>query len=295
MKSLSEMFPSSSVKELLSSNQPGWTCFNPSIANIPGEGYMCIIRSSNFQVRNGEYFFNDPDDICRTKNYLARLDDDLRIVDLEPIDSSWVDSDLFPVRGMEDARLFWADGPGQLKMCGTVRDSLPSGLCRIAVDTLQGTKVISRSFLPEFPEGANAKNYMPRLYGCGFVERCNPPGYVFEGSPIHTAVPYRVDDIALNFRGGSQLIPLGFWEMALIHEVEFTTTGRIYSHRFVLFNSNEVPGYWTPPFYFVEPGIEFAAGLTVHGSDLVASFGLNDERCMLARVSIDDVMDALED
>jgi hypothetical protein len=58
----------------------------------------------------------------------------------------------------------------------------------------------------------------------------------------------------------------------------------VYVHRFIRFNRELTECWLGRPFYFVEQGIEFCAGLTPWQQKLVLSFGVKDKRGFLAEV-----------
>ena len=276
MQSVLEAYPGSYCRELVSTATPGWSVFNPSIAKGP-EGYRCIVRSSNFVLRNGEYLVNDPENIVRTVNYLADLDDNLNLINMEPIDDSWVDPPVHYtlVRNMEDARLFWHDNSWWVS--GTSRQHRSDGVPKIAVDKLRDYTAIERQILKD-DDDVCEKNWMPIADTGQWVYSVSPSIIMHDGGFLSTDPS---SDLPSNLRGSSQLVPWKDGYLGVTHEVTWEPT-RYYWHRFVYFDSRGFAVSATEPFYFLSPGIEFANGITLWNDKVIVSFGHADERALLA-------------
>src|SRR5208282_3086400 len=98
-----DLFPGSSVQELVVSAKPGWNAFNPAIAESPTEGYKILVRSSNYVLDvYGQYSIDDPTDAIRTRYFIGTMDSTLNLVDLQPvIPCSWGEIAFPQVRGLE--------------------------------------------------------------------------------------------------------------------------------------------------------------------------------------------------
>lgn len=258
---------------------PGWTCFNPSIASNPNGKYRCIIRSSNYVLRNGNYLSIDPQGVIRTVNYLVDLDDDLNIYKVNAIDDSWVDHPiLYPhVRGMEDARLFWNDESWCTS--GTSRHHRPDGTPKIAVDKLQDYAVIERRVMKDGDDVCE-KNWMPIADTGEWVYSVSPSIVTYNGRFLSNGTDC---DLPADLRGSSQLVPWKDGYLGVTHEVTWEPD-RCYWHRFIYFDFRGIAVAATEPFYFLSPGIEFANGITLWNDKVVVSFGHRDERALLAIV-----------
>lgn len=292
---LNDLFPGASVRELLASTSPGWNCFNPSIAFSPDEGFKIIIRSSNYRLdQYGQYNVSDPEGTIRTRNFIGTLDSELDLVDLHPIRSTgWGPVQFPPVRGLEDARLYWQQDHWQVY--GTLREHRVDGLCTIAEATLEHDTLVSPRLLPHPIEGRPEKNWM--AFPEGYVYSCQPPQIIRHGL-LCSEMP-SIKGEAAEFRGGGPLIPCSIDDdflISIVHEVDWETGHRRYFHRFVVFDADGVTLGFTDPFFFLfdrlltdVPMIEYAAGMTQHKSDYVVSFGFQDSRAMLARVPVAEV------
>lgn len=296
---LKDLFPGGTVQELLVSASPGWSAFNPSIAFSPVEGYRIIVRSSNYVLdKYGQYNVRDPDGTIRTRNFIGTLDSTLNLVDLHLIRTcQWSERIEFPqVRGLEDARLYWAGDHWQVY--GTLREQRWDGLCQIATARLEHDQLVDPQLYEHPTPGRPEKNWQIIGAGPHFVYTCNPSAMIHHGIyRCEWKEPY-VNDVSKEFRGGSPLIPLfGNAYMAIIHEVDWSTGHRRYFHRFVQFDLDGTMTGFTEPFYFVfdhliddEPMIEYAAGLVEHEDHYVVSFGFKDSRCFLARIPRGEVL-----
>ncbi len=98
-------------------------------------------------------------------------------------------------------------------------------------------------------------------------------------------------------RGSSQVLP---WEggfLFVTHEAydykDSFGRRRRYLHRFVHLDEDLTVRRVTEPFHFLRPGIEFCAGIAQVGDSLVLSFGVDDERAMLAIVPQSEVAQQL--
>ena len=97
--------------------------------------------------------------------------------------------------------------------------------------------------------------------------------------------------------GGSQLLPWFGGYLAVIHESR-TLPGshkRYYQHRFVYFGPDKKVLKISPPFFFHNKVIEFAAGLARHPDDkrIMISYGLEDKEAWIATVDNFDVWEFL--
>jgi predicted GH43/DUF377 family glycosyl hydrolase len=276
----------------------GWSTFNPTII-AHDDGYLAIVRSSNYQIVDGRYVIPPADgDKIRTINVLATLDADLAVVSQSAIPQPSYPTSDYPVHGFEDCRLNSVDG--ELVVSATVRNwAGRDGTCRIATATLlpYARRMIDAAMIDEPHKGRHEKNWMPITGTPNFLYACWDEGRVatVRRDGWHWLVEHHAESpaIARGWRGGSQLVDIGDgrW-LALVHEVADDTGGRIYEHRFVLFNEDDwrIVG-WSPAFSFRElRTIEFAAGLARRGDQLVASFGVRDAEAWMAEMSLAEVL-----
>lgn len=276
----------------------GWSTFNPTIIAHEG-GYLAIVRSSNYRIVDGQYVIPPEDgERIRTINLLVSLDASLGVVS-QP--SSMQDpiypKSGYPVEGFEDCRLNAIDG--ELVVSATVRNwAGRDGTCRIATAKLLPcmANIIDPAMIDEPHAGRHEKNWMPIVGFRKWVYSCHESGYV--ATVEEHGGTWRVErcgespSIARGWRGGSQVIDAGDgrW-LGLVHEVADDSHGRIYEHRFVLFDDGASIVGWSPAFAFRETrAIEFAAGLARRGDQLVATFGVRDAEAWMAQMSLAEVL-----
>lgn len=275
----------------------GWSTFNPTIS-AHDDGYLAIVRSSNYRIVDGRYVMPPEDGgTIRTENILLRLGADLT-PQLPPavLSQPYPRSD-YPVDGFEDCRLN-AIGD-DLVVSATVRNwAGRDGTCRISVAAVAGDELAAATVPDEPVAGRHEKNWMPIVGRAEWLYACWDDGKVatvFAEDGGGWQIKRHADSpaIARGWRGGSQLVDAGGGRrLALVHEVADDTGGRIYEHRFVLFNEDDwrIVG-WSPAFAFRETrAIEFAAGLARRGDQLVATFGVRDAEAWMAEMSLAEVL-----
>ena len=288
------------VGEVVLETDPRWPAFNPSIAASPSGGFLLAVRTANYRVDRGVYTFLDGTDSVRTVNYLARLDDDLGLLDVEPIvDRAGADSEPLPtaIRGYEDLRLLPAGD--RLLGLAAVRDRVPSGRCRVAMLELDGASIESVSVLAGPDRARDEKNWMP-------FTRDGEPHAVRLLSPLDVraldvaegeATPVREGDtderLALA-RGGSQGVRVDGGWLFVVHDVLQLGRPRRYSHRLLLLGDDLSPAALGPAFTFTGAEVEHCCGMARRGSDLVLSFGVEDRAAALAVVAEGTALSTLE-
>lgn len=272
----------------------GWSLFNPTV--VWSDGWLVNVRSSNYRIVDGQYVMPDADKgVIRTENLLLYARPQRWGVAYEKTD--------YPVDGLEDVRLNVVDN--RLVLSATVRNMAGhDGTCRIATATLCPIECRCGPLTcPITADGHHEKNWMPIFGRAEWIYACSVNGRTAtvrldDGAwavTHHAEAPH----VAAQFRGGSQLVPVGDgrW-LAIVHEVAEDGGRRIYEHRFVVFNES---ADWriesiSQPFAFREPrAIEFCAGLAIHGDDLVATFGVRDAEAWIARFSVRDALDIVRD
>lgn len=292
-KNVTELF-GAEVREIDWKPTDGYAPMNPSVLVLPsvdGPRRLCLVRTVNYKVADGQYPTIDGSGIIKTHNYVVEMDAAWKATKSTfVIDASGLPRTSYPVEGFEDCR-FWPDGDA-VRASATVRDLGADGHCEEAILTLDGEwRVTGVRAVRDYEHNKTQKNWMPIVgQPNSFLYLCDPTT-VIDCAPEGTIVRSRVADLDQNlteFRGGSQVIPhRGGW-LCLVHEVVHTP-GRVYLHRFVYLDRDFVIQVVTEPWYFLAKGIEFAAGLARDGERLVASFGVNDASAHLAFFAVDAV------
>jgi hypothetical protein len=276
--------------------QPGWSLFNPTIADAGG--LVAIVRSSNYRIVDGAYVMPPEDGgRIRTHNLLVRLRDDLTVADCRPITGPEYHRTEYPVEGLEDCRLrITQNGIG---VSATVRDAAPlNGDCRIGIADLDVDRAefTSLRMLDCLSLQQHEKNWMP-LQGsdcwvyavshCGHTVTVDADNSLAGAYLMHrrSAAP----QIASQFRGGSQFVPFNGGWLGLIHEVAHCGH-RAYEHRWVWLDNSLTLKRWSLPFFVRErQAIEFAAGLALVGERLVCSFGVRDAEAWIVELAPADI------
>lgn len=275
--------------------KPGWSVFNPTVL-VHANQLVGIVRSSNYAF-DGRNYIPPPEDnhVIKTKNIFVTYDHNLCINNIIPLEDPEYTRNGFTVAGLEDARLY-VDDSG-LAASATVRDVAPyDGRCRIGTAHID---LLSRCFqnlrTADTPSNNHEKNWMPIIGQNNWLYSCSVGGntetVAWRDNKWARTITGAAPKLARHFRGSSQLVPFQNGYLALIHEVAFDDNRRIYSHRFVWFDSNFVLTRCSAIFFFrVKREIEFAAGLAVHNNAVIASFGVNDKQAWLAILRPEDVV-----
>ena len=307
LPSLTEIAPSTRFHELVIDVDEGWSRFNPSIASRPSGGYLVTVRSSNYRLVDGEYVDarGGPIGIVRTVNHLVHLDDDLAVLGAMRIPSipsaPGVDS---AIVGLEDIRLVLHDD--RWRATAATRDQDPQWVSRIALlelgmgpDAVRSTAVMA-TIVPGPDPGRHEKNWMPFVVDDDLLVlyMCDPTVVARIGHDRLAVVESATEGPpgSGGFRGGSQGVDIGDGYLFVVHEVLDRPDGRLYAHRLVLLES--IVGRWTitamsAPFHFIEPGIEFCAGLAVDGDRALLSFGFADATAWIAECRLEELRDLL--
>ncbi|MBM4073592.1 MAG: tetratricopeptide repeat protein [Planctomycetes bacterium] len=283
LKSAAELFGGCELKEIAVPGIP-WPATNPSIW-IDEQGRHCILRSLNYLVSGGRYHILDQDQVIRTQNYFLSLDDGFAVRDCRALKDLAASpaKHAFPVKGFEDCRLFSCRG--RFWCTCTVRDRNSDGTCQIAILALDDDRnAISVDVVTGPHPDRHQKNWVPMVASDElFLIYSSDPTIV-----LHYDFERRTARVVSNatpkpclefFRGSSQAIRIKDGWLYVTHEAkQIHEQIRSYQHRFVLMDEDfQLKGY-SEPFYFLDKGIEFCAGLGYDAATrrFVASFGVND-------------------
>jgi tetratricopeptide (TPR) repeat protein len=294
---LADLAPSLRTAEIKLEVDPPWPQFNPSVA-VDGDGFRAIVRTANYHLDRGVYSTVDGSDAVRTINYLAKFDAQFQLLSVEPLrdfegEMDWHD---FPVQGWEDCRLFQIDGTWYAT--ATSREVVPEGVCQTVLLELDGSSIAAARILPGPDQHRHEKNWMPYVSDGQLL-------FVYTSSPtVITRVdpdaggpePFANHDApeeASEFRGGSQGVAVDGGVLFCIHEALDFGGPRRYLHRWVLFDPEWRLSAVSPRFHFADHDIEICTGLAKRGSELIASFGINDRIAALAVMDEAEVLASL--
>lgn len=253
-----------------------------------------------FQHQYGPLTYVHPENDMHlvTTNYLCELDDKLNLSSYTKVNTSEFDTykPLWDFVGLEDARLFrWED---KLYMCGVRRDTTKNGVGRMELCEIdENGKELSRFRIPP-PKDPNSyceKNWMPILdVPYHFIKWSNPTEVVkidpekktCETVHLGTAIPLPND-----LRGGSQVLKWDHGYIALTHEVALfnSKVGRkdaVYRHRFVIWDKDWNIIRYSRDFDLMSGHVEFAVGMAYQGSNVLISFGFQDNAAFVLKIPL---------
>jgi hypothetical protein len=287
---------------------------NPSILldqgkillNIRHVGYSLYLceNKQKFQTKWGAdyspFCYLHPEDDCtlRTVNYLCELDSNTYdIKNYQRVDTSKLDKKpVWEFIGLEDARLVRWDN--RLFMCGVRRDTKTNGEGRMELSEIVDGVEINR-FRIEPPNNPNSyceKNWMPILdKPFHFIKWSNPTEVVevdldnLKSKTVYMSPNFK--QLKRDIRGGSQLIKIDNYYVAVTHEVDLWNTkhgkkdGRYY-HRFVIWNENFEIIKVSDEFNFMTAGVEFCCGITQHDDNILITFGYQDNASFLLKLPL---------
>jgi hypothetical protein len=265
-----------------------WGRFNPSIVRADG-GFLCTVRSSNAHIENGRYVFPTGGFPFLTENYLARFDDDLRMLSVDKLRDETRPQPTYRSRfpGYTDLRLF--PGPYGWQATAAVNERNPQDLNQQVLVQIRDGAILDPLALSS-PEAGHQKNWMPVLGAAlpTLVTHCAPTTVMrfdLAREFSETIAEHPGPSIARDFRGGSQLVPVTDGNICLIHEtVRGGKPRRLYLHRVVHFTSDFRIDAVSPRFVFQVREVEFCAGLARHDGRFVLSFGVSDYEAWLATI-----------
>lgn len=288
---------------------PRFSAFNPSVAYSPVDGYVVLMRSSN-------YFFdpNNGDTIAtvgtKVKNrmWMANLSSDWQIIEetMKELDFSGCGNFM---RGPEDGRLYWRDGSWEI-LSVMKEPYITNNVPRLGTFKLDGNKAKLIKIHDEGDLQAVEKNWMPTY------EKNPLFDYVYSSTDVYVTglgkkrLRKPTIDAGNNIRGGSCLWDLGdYGYIAIVHEVDpfrqlvysqrsFSYRSKLfrrYYHRFARYDRHGKLIGLSDRFRFNGVRIEFAAGLVVSGNDVIVSYGYKDVASYLGKIPLKTVKELIND
>jgi glycosyltransferase involved in cell wall biosynthesis/predicted GH43/DUF377 family glycosyl hydrolase len=305
--SASEMFSEFEARIIDLIPPEGYCALNPSVATHD-LSLRCIVRASNFTE------CSSANDIVYTQNFLVDLNENFEIKSAKDmVDLSGRTTYATTIQGYEDCRLFFLSDAWWCT--ATVRNDDPQADCKIALLALDAAGAIVDVHVLQTPERIRSmrssnvvheKNWVPLIrddelyfvYSSSptVILKCNPQtGQITEWSVKESRLRLH------HLRGGSQAIRVDGGWMYVTHEVvqysndQTRKSERSYLHRFVLLDENFVVSAITDPFFFLNRGIEFCAGLTLQNDkkQLIVSFGSNDRQAQVGCLNLERVRSRL--
>lgn len=273
---------------------------NHILVNIRNVNYTLYHSElHNFEHRWGplSYIHPEYDNHLRTVNYLAILNYDLDIINVNKVNTSFFDKEpLWDFVGLEDARLINWDN--KLFLCGVRRDTTTNGQGRMELSEIRFIDGIptevSRFRIPAPNENEYCnKNWMPILdHEYHFVKWSNPLEIVV-ADPIQktcSSVIQKPEYIeAKDWRGSSQLISYKNYYISLVHETNLYRSDTdkkdaTYRHRFLVWDKNWNLIKKSKIFSFLDTKIEFCCGMDIKDNTCVITFGIQDNAAFILKV-----------
>lgn len=289
-----EEFGRCAIHRLDLATEPGWNAMNPSILRRR-DGFHAIIRTVDFRYDGNDYVMRDGR--CRTRNLLARLEDDFSIAGarelVEAPGGPPVNDEAFAI-GAEDCRLF--EWRGRLCVSFTMRDRNADHRCEIGFAELADDGTFVPRALRGYEDRCHQKNWLPLVRDGELLFVYSSDPFVvlrYDGERLQEVVRHAPPLALDHLRGGSQVIPIDGGWIYLTHEVVFSGKKRTYLHRFVALDDDLRLTGVTNPFWFRERTIEFVAGLARDGNRLCVSFGWRDSEAFIAELDLDAVLRAM--
>jgi hypothetical protein len=286
----------------------GTGLMNPSIF-VDKEKILINIRNINYILWHNEgdqqfnnrwgplcYLHPENDQKLKTTNFIVELDDNLNIINYKKVNTSELDSPapLWDFHGLEDARLIkWKN---EFYLSGVRRDTTPNGVGRIELSKLNQHYLEIKRTRIEPPKSKVfsycEKNWMPILdMPFHYIKWSNPTEVVkiVENQAETVFLSKNIIPDLPDFRGGSQVIPMGKTRIALVHQVNLFNNrlnqkDGIYRHRFIVWDDDWNIVHISKPFSFLTGNIEFCCGMAFYKEDLLISFGFQDNAAFLLRV-----------
>lgn len=280
---------------------------NPSILTV-GNRVIVNLRNTNYILYHSEkaryehcwgplsYIHPENDQHLRTTNVICELDGDLTIQGYKAVYTKQFDKDpKWEFVGLEDGRLVhWDD---KLYLIGVRRDTRDNGEGRMELSELEKTsyRELSRVRIPAPGDDSTycEKNWMPILdKPFEFVKWSNPlelVRYSLEDKTCKTIHRGQSFSGYNDWRGGSQVIPLGDSYIALVHEADLHPTetkkkNGVYRHRFLVWDKDWNLVKISQKFSFLNTNIEFCCGMTYFDNHFLITAGIQDNAAILLKV-----------
>ena len=282
---------------------------NPSILYQDGM-YLLNLRHVQYALYHSEgeqryqtpwgplAYLNPEDDVTlRTTNYLCQLDPNTLAIDkYKKVDTSKLDiKPVWEFIGLEDARLvYWDDS---ICLTGVRRDTKPDGEGRMEISKLASGAIETDRYRIEPPTKSYCeKNWMPIVDMPNHYVKWTSPTEVVKVDPKKgtSKTMWIIEQDAIfprDIRGGSQVIKVGNYYIALTHEVELWHNEQAkkdaqYYHRFIIWDKDWHIVANSDAFKFMTANIEFSCGLVFDGNDFIIPFGFQDSTAFVLRLPI---------
>jgi hypothetical protein len=278
-----------------------WNLSNPSIVKIYNHEkikYMINCRIVNYYEKDGLYFSKDDDGIVRTRNILLFLNEKFEKIKQNEFICKYDKKKTSSITGLEDVRIFTNN---EIVYFTTVTyDNHNSNKPKISTGSYLLHEVLSLKDEEPFyfnkllvknslKNDECEKNWLPFTINHEFHAIYSfSPTIIMNLTNEQNIIIYKnqYENNKYNeFRGGAGPILFDFKDkigyLTIVHEVIFEKFKdrwiRKYIHRFVWLDSNFFIKYISFPFYFIETGIEYCAGMTSNDKNIILTIGSKDK------------------
>ena len=280
---------------------------NPSLLMVNGK-YVLNLRNVEYALYHCEgeqkfqcmwgvlaYLNAEDDVVLRTINFLCELDiNTLAIDNYKKVDTSKLDiKPVWTFIGLEDARVVYWDN--DICLTGVRRDTKTDGEGRMEISKIDTNASEIERYRIEPPSKSYCeKNWMPIVdMPYHYVKWTNPTEIVKVNIEKGTSETIHLVKQKVKFprdiRGGSQVIKVGNFNIALTHEVELWNNEQgnkdgQYYHRFIVWDSNWKIVAYSNDFKFLTASIEFSCGLAFDGNSFIIPFGFQDTTSFILKL-----------
>ena len=283
----------------------GWAAMNPSIAS-DGEHMLMTVRTVNYRIVSDAYVMADRDDVVRTRTGLVDIDADGHASSWRWIDDSAALAPMpnFPVRGVEDVRLFVHQG--RWRVIGAIRDYAESGAIRQVIAELHDGHAPQLEQPWRLPSPLTKDDAAPVYEKNWVVDPSSEVGL----DVIWSTEPYlrlRLDHLTRQvvptfgrpsqlatheWRGSTPIFATPNGAAYLVHRVgpaidDPARPSRTYLHAFASPCDGHV--HVGPWWSIEELALEYVAGACLLRDDFYISYGRDDRYARIARCTWDSV------
>lgn len=273
------------VKGLAIETPNAGVCTNPTIAVHDGKTVVAM-RELNYRIEPSGKYTALADEGFLSQTWVSY-----------PLESPKRLSDLASegYTNLEDPRLYVAGG--DLRIMWSMREGTSSDAGNVIVTArLDGTDLSSWRRLNS-PYGRRVeKNWMPYsgdledeivMYDLAWVERYRAGDDLQRLSRAVHPIPHlkRHSGSSQFIRWDDGWIGVSHWYVETIGPLK-RIAARLYAHHFVWFSADHSCGRLSAPFFFMERGVEFCAGIARRDDAIILTFGLADRRAAALEVEM---------
>ncbi len=289
-----------------------WSLFNPTIIKDRNGSYDLFVRSSNYVIDDcGKYIFNGKHkSLTQSVYYRSKLDKNMNISNVSILGGLNIWSTCVNVAndwsswGWEDIRAYRKTFCDKMYGTSSVRFLEKDGTIQVVELEIDDTGVVGYKTLSPISNGNTTaeKNWMPIVdEDCvqrngEFMYSCSTPVCIKTNEKY---ILKKNDYKHRHYRGGTQLIRMINGDyIGLVHMVSHDPAKfkRKYFHKFMVFDSEFNLKRLTKEFFFGPdnnfkfPQIEFASGMVKDDDDLIVTFGVEDTKAYIAKLSFSELM-----